>query len=82
MKEKYKIIAVDMDGTLLKSDKTIHKDSIRDIQAATENGIHVVYCTGRAISELQQYFKVLPMVRYAVCYSGAIIYDCIKNKYI
>ena len=28
MKELYKIIAVDMDGTLLKSDKTIHKDSI------------------------------------------------------
>ncbi|MGN9136051.1 HAD hydrolase family protein [Clostridium sp. HCP1S3_B4] len=41
-----------------------------------------MYCTGRAISELQQYFKILPMVRYAVCYSGAIIYDCIENKYI
>lgn len=82
MKESYKIIAVDMDGTLLKSDKTIHKDSICDIQAATQNGIHVVYCTGRALSELQPYFSTLPMVRYAVCYSGAIVYDCIENKCI
>lgn len=78
----YKIIAVDMDGTLLKSDKTIHQDSIRDIQTATANGIYVVYCTGRALSELQSYFKILPTVKYAVCYSGAIIYDCIENKCI
>lgn len=44
MKETCKLIAVDMDGTLLQSDKTIHKDSIRDIQAAVEHGIlwHIV----------------------------------------
>lgn len=59
MNRIYKVIALDMDGTLLKSDKTIHQDSIRDIQAAVENGIYVVYCTGRALSELQSYIKVL-----------------------
>ena len=31
MSRIYKMIALDMDGTLLKSDKTIHQDSIRDI---------------------------------------------------
>lgn len=82
MNETCKIIAVDMDGTLLKSDKTIHPDSIRDIQAAAAKGIHVVYCTGRALSELQSYFEVLPTVRYAVCYSGAIVYDRLENKCI
>lgn len=78
----YKMIAVDMDGTLLKTDKTIHQDSIRDIQAAASNGIVVVYCTGRALSELKSYFKILPVMRYAVCYSGALVYDCIENKCI
>lgn len=82
MEMSYQIIAVDMDGTLLKSDKTIHEDSIRDIQDAVENGMQVVYCTGRALSEMQSYFAVLPMVRYAVCYSGAIVYDCTENKCI
>lgn len=80
MKKAYKLIAVDMDGTLLKSDKTIHEDSIRDIQAATEHGIQVAYCTGRALAELQPYFDALPMVRYAICYSGAIVYDCLEKK--
>lgn len=79
---RYKMIAVDMDGTLLKSDKTIHQDSVRDMQTAGANGIHVVYCTGRALSELQSYFKVLPTVKYAICYSGAIVYDCMKNRCI
>lgn len=82
MSGKYKMIAVDMDGTLLQSDKTIHADSVRDIQAATDMGIQVVYCSGRALAELRPYFTVLPMVRYAVCYSGAIVYDCIDRKCI
>lgn len=82
MDKNYQIIAVDMDGTLLKSDKTIHEDSIRDIRDAAEKGMQVVYCTGRALSEMQPYFAALPMMRYAVCYSGAIVYDCTENKCI
>lgn len=80
MSEEYKIIAVDMDGTLLTSEKTVASESVRDIQAAADKGINVVYSTGRAIAELKPYFEVLPMMRYAVCYSGAIVYDCIDRK--
>ena len=82
MPQPYKLIAVDMDGTLLQSDKTIHHDSITDIQAAVEKGIQIVYCTGRALPELQSYVEILPMVRYAVCYSGAIVYDYKENRCI
>ena len=48
-RKNYRIIALDMDGTLLTSNKTIAPDTVRDIRAASERGIHVVYCTGRAI---------------------------------
>ena len=82
MPQPYKMIAVDMDGTLLQSDKTIHQDSITDIQAVVEKGIQIVYCTGRALLELQSYVEILPMVRYAVCYSGAIVYDYKENRCI
>lgn len=82
MDKAYKLIAVDMDGTLLKSDKTIHEDTVHDICDAVGNGMQIVYCTGRALSEMQFYFAVLPMVRYAVCYSGAIVYDCMENRCI
>ena len=82
MKNAYKLIAVDMDGTLLQSDKTVHEDTVRDIQAAVDGGIPVVYCTGRAVVELEPYFAVLPMMRYAVCYSGALVYDSAERKAI
>ena len=55
-RKNYRIIALDMDGTLLTSDKTIAPDTVRDIRAASEHGIHVVYCTGRAVPELKLYF--------------------------
>lgn len=82
MNKRYKIIAVDMDGTLLTSDKTIHPDSVSDIQAAVKQGIQVVYCTGRGLAELWPYVERLPEVRYAVCYSGAVVYDYRENKRI
>ena len=61
-RKNYRIIALDMDGTLLTSDKTIVPDTVRDIRAASERGIHVVYCTGRAVPELKLYFDMVPMM--------------------
>lgn len=71
-----------MDGTLLTSDKTIAPDTVRDIRAASERGIHVVYCTGRAVPELKLYFDMVPMMRYAVCSTGALVYDRVEKHCI
>ena len=50
---KYLLVALDLDGTLLKSDKTVHPDSIKDITQSFKKGINIVYCTGRAPIEIQ-----------------------------
>ena len=81
-RKNYRIIALDMDGTLLTSDKTIAPDTVRDIRAASEHGIHVVYCTGRAVPELKLYFDMVPMMRYAVCSTGALVYDRVEKHCI
>ena len=81
-RKHYRIIALDMDGTLLTSDKTIAPDTVRDIRAASERGIHVVYCTGRAVPELKLYFDMVPMMRYAVCSTGALVYDRVEKHCI
>ena len=81
-RKNYRIIALDMDGTLLTSDKTIAPDTVRDIRAASECGIHVVYCTGRAVPELKLYFDMVPMMRYAVCSTGALVYDRVEKHCI
>lgn len=79
---KYKLIALDMDGTLLKSDKSLDPATICDIEAAAAQGIQAVYCSGRGVMELSSYIAALPCMRYAVCMSGALVYDLKERKRI
>lgn len=79
---RYRLIALDMDGTLLKSDKTLDPDTIRDIKEAATQGIQAVYCSGRGIMELTSYIAQLPSMRYAVCMSGAMVYDLQERRSI
>lgn len=75
-----RLIAVDMDGTLLRSDKTLHPETARDIEAAVNSGIQVVYCSGRAVIEIKPYLKQLPFVRYGICCSGSVVYDFQEDR--
>lgn len=79
---KYKLIALDMDGTLLMSDKNVHPDTVRDIEYAAQKGIVMVYSSGREIVELLPYVELLPSVRFGVCASGAEVYDFREKKYV
>ena len=76
----WRLIALDMDGTLLMSDKSVHPDTIRDIRDAERQGVIFVYCSGRSVPELLLYADKLPMIRYAVCMSGSVVYDLRDRK--
>lgn len=80
--KNYKLIAFDMDGTLLNSKKEIDKSSIDAIKYATEQGKIVILSTGRCPSQLQMYINDIPNLRYINCLSGAIVYDLKEDKYI
>ena len=77
-----RLIALDMDGTLLCSDKSLLPETARDIAAASDRGIEVVYCTGRSTAELAPYVDSLASMRYAVCTSGALVYDLWEKRCI
>lgn len=79
---KFSLVALDIDGTLLTSVKTIHPDTIKHINEASKKGINIVYCSGRAPVEMQDITKNLPTIRYGVCMSGALIYDFKESKTI
>ena len=81
-RKKISLIALDMDGTLLMSDKSIHPDTISDIAFAAEQGVHMVYCSGRDIVELEPYTGDLPQIRYGICASGSFVYDFQEKKNI
>ena len=51
----YDLIALDMDGTLLTSDKRVLAETARDIDAAAAAGKTLAFCTGRCVPEMVQY---------------------------
>ena len=78
----YQIIAFDMDGTLLNSSKQISPETLDAIQFAVDHGKQVALSTGRCLSELTDLLPLLPGVRYAICASGAYVYDLWEKRYI
>lgn len=72
----YKLVALDMDGTLLKKDKTISEITIRAIAKAKQMGTKFVLATGRPISGIKSYLNVLNLNNendYAISFNGAAI---------
>ena len=54
---KYKLLCVDIDGTLAKDDKSISKRNLESLKKAAENGIKIALASGRTSSSLYQIFK-------------------------
>lgn len=71
----YRLLALDMDGTLLNSKKQVLPRTAASIEALAARGVAVAYSTGRNPVELSEYVAQLPAIRYGSCISGALVYD-------
>ncbi|MDO4983488.1 MAG: HAD family hydrolase [Eubacteriales bacterium] len=78
----YDLIAFDMDGTLLNSEKQISKDTLDMISLAEANGKVVCLSTGRCMPELNEYIPNIPGLRYIIGDSGTFIRDLKTGKNI
>ena len=70
---KIKMIAFDLDGTLLTTDKRLTEYTKDVLSRAIEKGIEVVPATGRPLMGVPEEFFAFPGVRYIVCSNGARI---------
>ncbi|UQS83818.1 Cof-type HAD-IIB family hydrolase [Bombilactobacillus thymidiniphilus] len=70
-----KIIASDMDGTLLNDQATISQNNLDAIQKATNAGIQFVIATGRGLSEVKPLIKNLTTKPAIITLNGALVYD-------
>lgn len=71
-----KLIAIDMDGTLLLPDHSISPAVKEAIAEARAKGIRVVITTGRPFAGVERYLKELGMVDdtdYCITYNGALV---------
>lgn len=70
-----KMIALDLDNTLLMKDLTVPQDTIDVLRAAAEKGVHVVIASGRMRAAAKRYADVIGTADAIVCCNGAEIYD-------
>ena len=75
-----KLIAFDLDGTLLTTDKRLSDENRSALKRAADRGIELVPCTGRFYLGMPEAVRELSFINYAIIINGAQVLD-IKNNY-
>ena len=71
-----KLIALDLDGTLLNSDKVISEANKAALLAAHERGVKVVLTTGRPLPAVEPYLEELGLAsgdEYSITFNGGLV---------
>ena len=78
----YKLIAIDLDGTLLNSYGEVSIENKTSIQNAIENNIEIVIASGRPLASTLDIAREVGANNYLISDNGAIIYDGQKEEVI
>lgn len=75
MRNDIRLIALDLDGTLLTSDKRLTNENKEALQRAAEAGCEIVPATGRFFEGMPTVIRRLPFVHYAITINGAHVVE-------
>ena len=70
---RFRLLAVDLDGTLLNSEREIPEANLRAIEAAVREGVVIALVTGRRFPSVRRYLEPLGPETFVVANSGAIV---------
>ncbi len=70
---KYKLLAVDLDDTMLNSRLMIPEDSRRAVEQARKAGVRVTLATGRMFCSALPFARELGVEEYLMTYQGALV---------
>lgn len=76
----YRLLAMDMDGTVLNSEKIVTPRTEQAIRTAIRAGYEVLFASGRGPSEMRRYLAQFPEMRYAIGLSGAAVFDLQRGE--
>ena len=76
----YKLIAVDLDGTLLNSYGAVTENTKNAIKKVEEQGANVIIASGRPIDSIMTIANEIGSDKYFIAGNGAIVYDMKKMK--
>lgn len=75
-----KLIALDMDGTLLNSEHHVSPASVSALKKAAESGILLAFATGRSLCELDEIRHAVAGMDYAILEGGASVRDLKSDR--
>lgn len=81
----YKLIAIDMDGTLLNDHHEVTDQVRAALDAAKDQGVKIVLCTGRPLAGVRRYLKELGLDQeedYVIAYNGALVQNTHTNEIV
>ena len=76
----YKLVAIDLDGTMLNQYGIITEKTKKAISKAQEKCVEVMIASGRAITSVKRFSKEINSNKYFISGNGAITYDIKNNK--
>lgn len=82
LKNKIKLIGVDLDGTLLRDNKTLCDGAEEVMITAARKGIHIVPITGRPFSGIPECIRDIKEIQYIISSNGAQIMNAESGKSI
>ena len=78
----YKLVAIDLDGTLLNSYGEVSEENRNTIRKFSEKGAYIVLASGRTISSVKNLAVELEADKYIISGNGAVVYDVQKDEII
>ncbi len=79
---RYRAIATDLDGTLLRTDKSVSERTRNAVHAAEDAGLLVVIATGRPPRWIPPVVDALGDRGLVVCANGASVYDPARHELV
>lgn len=78
----YKLIAIDLDGTLLNSFGIVTEETKNEIKKIQQQGADVILASGRPIDSIKAIADEIDSKKYFIAGNGAIVYDMKKDEII
>lgn len=82
MPETIRLIAFDLDETVLDKEKRLPEENRAALLRAADAGIELVPATGRMYPVIPAFIRSLPGVRYAITTNGSDVYDSVEKKFV
>ncbi len=75
MESKVKAICCDIDGTLVRDDKSLSEENIRWIRRAYQAGVHFTLVSGRPVTGVRPFYDRMGITGPVSCFNGGTMVD-------